>query len=139
MELIGSQGTKNRALRVPESTREDFPEAREVQTAPDVRCGEKAAAPADAEFFRSPFDFRRQEFQIRRCLDPARRREGAFPSEKTESTKIECHELFGAHNRPVRLECRRDFLADFADEFQRYVQVFRTHPASFVVTPREET
>src|SRR6267154_709439 len=87
--------------------------------------------PRNANLFHSVFDFCSQEFQIRRGLDPCPEDARVlFVEKKTESTKIECHGLFGAHTGQSASDGAGFCLRHFNDEFQRHVKILRTHPAS---------
>src|SRR5260370_5950829 len=131
MELIGSQGTKiarrmfgNRRAKLLRRPGRFKPRKRQMRR-------ERPPFARSAKFFRSLFDSRRQNLQIRRSLDA--RPENArmlFVGEKTHPAKIKCYWLIGAHTGQCALNAGEVFLRYFADEFQRHLKIFRTHPAS---------
>src|SRR5260370_876869 len=98
MKLTGSQGTKieprvflNRGAKLFGKPGRLEPRQRQMR-------GERPVFPRNAKFFRGLFDFRRQDFQIRRSFNT--RPEDArilLVREKAESTKVDSDGSIGVH------------------------------------------
>src|SRR6266853_1511140 len=72
-----------------------------------------------------------KNFRFGEASIPAQKTRGCFSlKKKTESTKIECHGLFGAHTGQSASDGAGFCLRHFTDEFQRHVKILWTHPAS---------
>src|SRR5713226_6110006 len=93
--------------------------------------GKRPLSPRYAKCSHGLFDIGRQSYQIRRSLDAGPENARMFVvRKKAQPAKIERHGLIGAHTGESATNSDEFCFGHFTDEFERHVQILRTHPAS---------
>src|SRR6266581_154119 len=130
MELAGAKRTKiprrvflNRGAKFFRQSRTLKPRERQMRR-------KRPLFPRNAKLFGDPVDVRCQSFQISRSFNA--RPENArmfFVGEKAEPAKIERDGLIGPHAGESSSNGGELCFGHLPNEFERHVQIFRTHPA----------
>src|SRR5260370_42323667 len=128
---MGGQRTKTARLVFLNRSTKSSRKPRRIEPRKRQMRRKRSLLPRDATLFHSVFDFCRQEFQIRRGLDPCP--EDArmlFVREKTESTKIERNQLLRTYPGQSVSNGAGFCFRHFTDEFQRHMEILFAHPAN---------